>query len=97
MKKEYTIAIHVSRLKKMLKQNNPCGLCPVGRKFKYDPLDILERWGGYEPGIISKPCWVCMDFVKAGECPCTYFGKSEALKLTHLAIEKYEDENKEDS
>ncbi len=84
MKKKYTTDIHVSRLKKMLKRKNPCGLCPAGIRFI--AKEEFTTWTNY-------PCKICRGFVEIrpyGSCPCTCYGQKRTIKLTYFAIEEYE-------
>lgn len=89
MKKEYTTAIHVARLKKMLNRKDPCGLCPASIHFD-STRSPGEMWK--DASEAENSCEICQSFLEISGCPCMALGKSEALKLTYLAIEKYEDE-----
>ena len=90
---EYTKAMHVVQLRKMLKMENPCSQCPAEiARIK----DILSN---------KTSCKICKDFIRVVEddikgdlCPCNMLGREEALKRTHLALEEYEnDKEKNDN
>ena len=83
-KPEYTIAVHIKLLKKMLKKD-VCALCPAGKRFR--PFTVLyDRWS-------SSPCRICQEFVGIPGigCPCCILGEEEAIRRTLLAIEEYEE------
>ena len=87
---KYTEKIHAKRLLGMLEKKNPCSYCPAGKDFK--ARDFSE-WGlvEYECGDIndSYVAGICVRFVGGKDCcPCTEFGRQEAIKRTWLALEE---------
>ena len=93
---KYSVEQHVKNLKKMLKEENPCNLCPSN-------LDMLNPH--YEAVI----CKVCHDFIglrvfpsskinhadcRVFPCPCVRLGEEEAIKRTLIAIEEYDANSK---
>lgn len=90
MKGEYTEKVHAGRLLKMLERKNPCGCCPATAYFVAN-TGIAKKFGGpYENNSFRNPvCPVCQSFVHTtpAACPCYYFGQSEAIKRTWLALE----------
>jgi len=94
--KEYTVAIHVKRLEKMLKRKNPCDLCPAARKFVFRILDHVGIWSGSVVLQTAYQCIICQKFVGVEKyrCPCTVLGKQKAIEKTLLAIEEYKEKNK---
>lgn len=87
MRKEYTVAVHVQRLERMLLRKNPCGCCPAQRYYRPGG-HLRDMWpdGGY-------PCDVCCEFagVQPGrwDCPCNSFGPEEARRITREKLNEY--------
>ena len=76
---DYTETMHVICLGIMLEQPDPCWRCPT-HIFKLLPYQDKE----------DPCCKICRDFVgaKGIECPCTKFGKHEAIKRTYITMEE---------
>lgn len=89
MKPRYTEALHVHRLKLMLKsKKDPCTGCPAAKEFN----------GSFSSGALwgSHPCNTCRSFVNIPAhscvCPCSYYSHKAAIRISLAAIERYEEE-----
>lgn len=80
-KREYTMRIHMLRVRRALREFPSGGFCPAAPNFDWN-RDPEEQWK-------NNPCGVCQGFVNATDCPCVYFGDEGARKKTirnlHLA------------
>lgn len=92
-KPKYTEAIHVHRLKLMLKRDNLGNHCPAARKF-YGGGSYGEMWATEksDPDAV-RPCRICLSFVGLHEersylCPCIILGCKEARKRTEKALKE---------
>lgn len=94
MKKEYTVAIHVRRVKQVLKRKNPCNLCPAAKKYD-ERRPPQAMWSAKVDTCIICTAFLGLPIYNADDqkCPCKQLGEEEALKQAHLAVEKWEAEN----
>lgn len=89
-KKKYTVAIHVKRLKRMLKMGGSLEeRCPGAPELSaYNSRS--ELWSD-----TSNPCHVCRGFVGMVHnmllCPCHFLGEREAMEVTVRGIKEYEE------
>ena len=97
MKPEYTIEIHVKRLKTMIELNGEiCGQCPASKEFL--SMDSpYELWS-----TDSEVCKLCSEFVEIPSnnswhpCPCSYYKTAEeTFRITLEKIKEWEEENGE--
>ena len=90
---EYTEKIHAQRLLKMLNKKDPCLCCPASKFFGTHGEGNWGEYQWWEPKWDKDPCGVCWVFIEGKpregrHCPCAYFAKKDALKLTWLALEE---------
>ena len=79
---------YVELLREMLKQDEPCGCCPVSKDFSISN-GLCENMIKTGAKVL---CGWCKDFVdcpETGLCPCGKL-KEEALIRAHAAIEQYD-------
>jgi hypothetical protein len=75
---EYTMDIHIKRLKEILTKPDPSEWCP---QHIY-------------PDIYENTCEICKSFVGIEKgCPCITLGEEEAIRKTKEAIKEYERKN----
>ena len=96
MKPQYTLAIHVKRVKKLLEKDEPCSHCPVTPNFKIGlHITFCKKWSYEHP--TGRPCNICKDFLGLSgrlSCPCTEVGRKEAVELAHKAVKKWEKDHR---
>lgn len=78
----YTAKLHAYRLGLMIKRENPCDwTCPKATQFYHS-----KRHKKYP----KKYCDICKGFVggriNTDDCPCTEFGKTEAIRRSYEAL-----------
>lgn len=87
MPQEYTLDVHVARLKKMLGMKNIPTKCPAAKRYNHGEPPHAKWEIGHD-----SPCDICLAFVKCEQwCPCPTLGEEEAIKRTTIAIKEYED------
>ena len=91
--KEYTVAIHVSRLKKMLKRKYLKVACPaswrLSAKIECRYYIRNDMW----KSAFLRPCYICKNFVDVPitrDCPCYYYGEEKAREVTIQKIAEWE-------
>jgi hypothetical protein len=86
---KYTEKVHAKRLLGMLSKKNPCLYCPANKHYntmETTSNDVSPIFGGSL--AFDDYCGVCEEFVGSLACPCCFFGKKEAIRLTWLALEE---------
>jgi len=89
--KQYTERIHATRLLGMLNKKDPCICCPQDKYYDAQCFHGYMPWqkNGDEG---ESACKICMSFIgvmpnESKWCPCNILGRTEAIKLTWLALE----------
>ena len=99
---EYTIEVHVNRMRKFLECEDLCEGCPATLGFWWGYPDIFgnkksQIRTSYSGLIFEKKsaCFICREFMEISNepislCPCHVFGKNEAIAAAHKALELWD-------
>ena len=82
--RKYTEKIHAERTMKMFEKEDPCMLCPAGKRYQTG----WEEYAEFMWSDASSPCGICQEFVNTDGCPCITLGEREAIKRTWIVLEK---------
>ena len=92
---EYTVEVHVNRMRKFLECEALCGKCPACLGFDPDHYkhkdflgNDLVRKTSLEWGERSNTCLICQEFVgiPKTDCHCYHLTHNEAIAAAHAAL-----------